>query len=313
MAARPPNLRGYLLIAAAAFCWGASATLGKAVFNGSLGHLISGSSPIDPLIIAQSRTSFAFLMLAPYMLLSRGLAGVAVSRRDLLRCAVVGILGVAGSNFFYYFAIDRGSVATAIVVQYTAPMWVFLYMLLRGRDRATPQRVGAVALAVAGSAAVVLFAPGAKLSTAALGIAAAFCAAFSYSIYNIGAAAVVGRLGSLKVMLYALGSAALFWICVNPPWKIIARHYSESQWLFLVLFSAVSMLVPYTLYFTGLKYLDPTRAIVTSCLEPVFAIAFTALFVGERVAALQILGMGLVLVATVLIQRGTPAASAEHA
>jgi len=68
-------------------------------------------------------------------------------------------------------------------------------------------------------------------------------------------------------------------------------------------FSLTSMLVPFSFYFAGLQYLDPTRAVVTSCLEPVFAIGLTALLLGERVSAIQVLGMGIVLAATVLVQR----------
>ena len=64
-----------------------------------------------------------------------------------------------------------------------------------------------------------------------------------------------------------------------------------------------SMLIPFSFYFAGLQHLDPTRAIVTSCLEPVCAIALTAAFLGELVSAVQVLGMVVVLPATVLIQR----------
>ena len=63
------------------------------------------------------------------------------------------------------------------------------------------------------------------------------------------------------------------------------------------------MLVPFSLYFAGLEYLDPTRAIVTACLEPVWAILLTALFLGELVSPMQVVGIVVVLAATVVIQR----------
>src|SRR5205823_7299670 len=69
---------------------------------------------------------------------------------------------------------------------------------------------------------------------------------------------------------------------IYPPWKIIAAHYNWQQWLFLLTFAIFSMLLPFSLYFAGLQYLDATRAIVTSCLEPIFAILFAASFVHER-------------------------------
>jgi drug/metabolite transporter (DMT)-like permease len=62
------------------------------------------------------------------------------------------------------------------------------------------------------------------------------------------------------------------------------------------------MVLPYMLYLSGLKYLDPTRAVITSCLEPVFAILFAVLFLNERLRILQIAGIMAVLVATVMVQ-----------
>jgi drug/metabolite transporter (DMT)-like permease len=64
-----------------------------------------------------------------------------------------------------------------------------------------------------------------------------------------------------------------------------------------------SMLVPFSFYFAGLQHLDPTRAVVTSCLEPVFAILLTAVLLGEWVSPIQVVGMVIVLAATLLVQR----------
>ena len=62
------------------------------------------------------------------------------------------------------------------------------------------------------------------------------------------------------------------------------------------------MLIPYSCYFSGLRYLDATRAIVTSCLEPVFTILIAAALLDEVFGAVQALGMVIVLAATIVIQ-----------
>jgi drug/metabolite transporter (DMT)-like permease len=56
------------------------------------------------------------------------------------------------------------------------------------------------------------------------------------------------------------------------------------------------------LFFAGLRYLEPTRAVVASCLEPVFSIALTALFLGETIRSLQVVGIMVVLAAIVIVQ-----------
>jgi DME family drug/metabolite transporter len=291
-------LRGYLSIAAAALCWGAAATLGKAVFSG---RLLTGSQalrPIDTLVLTQTRVSFALLILAPWVLLRGGRAALSLPARDVVRCAVLAVVGVAGSNFFYFYAIAKTTVATAIILQYTAPVWVLLYLVARRQQRATAQRVTAVAAAVAGSALVV----GGHLRANPAGVAAGLGAAFSFAFYNLYGHGLLACYDRWRVLVYTLLSASIFWLLVNPPWKLVAAHYSGREWGFLLLFSVMSVLLPFSFYFAGLQYLDATRAIVTSCLEPVFAIMLAAAFVGESLQPIQVAGIVVVLIATVLVQ-----------
>ena len=215
---------------------------------------------------------------------------------------LLGIFGVAASNYFYYLAIQRTNVATAIILQYTAPVWVLLYTVARGLQKPTLQRVFAVLLALSGIALVIgIFGSrGFRLDT--IGVAAAMLAAFSFAFYNIGGHSVLARYDRWTVLLYVIFSASLFWIVVNPPWKIAAAHYSGAQWLFLLGFSLISVLAPFAFYFAGLQHLEPTRAIVVSCLEPVFSIVIAAVTLGEVMRPFQSVGIVLVLVAIVVVQ-----------
>ena len=63
--------------------------------------------------------------------------------------------------------------------------------------------------------------------------------------------------------------------------------------------SSLSVLGPFSCYFAGLQYLEPTRAVVVSCLEPVFSIVIAAIALGELLRPLQKSGIVVVLVAIV--------------
>ncbi len=295
---------GYLYIAAAALFWGISASLGRAAFTGRLFPGFAALAPIDPLILAQTRATFSFIVLFAVLGLRRRSQRTRPVRQDLVGFALLGVLGVAASNYFYYLAIQRTNVATAIVVQYTAPLWVLLYAVVRGLQKATPQRIAAVALAVTGIALVVGIIGPSQLHLDKLGIAAAMLAAFSFSYYNIAGHGLLEKYDRWTVLLYTTFTASLFWLVINPPGKIWAAHYSSMQWLFLVIFSLISVLAPFSCYFAGLQRLEPTRAIITSCLEPVFSILIAAVFLGELLRPLQTLGMAAVLAAIVVVQLG---------
>jgi DME family drug/metabolite transporter len=282
--------------------WGVAATLGRAAFTGRLLSKEQALRSIDPLILSQSRTTFSFIVLLIALLLLRGWNRLRLPVSDFLRMFVLGILGVAASNYLYYLAIQRTNVATAIILQYTAPILVLLYTVARGLQKPTVQRIAAVGLAVTGIALVIGIFGSSAFRLDAIGVVAALGAAFSFAFYNVGGHSILARYDRWTVLLYVIFSASLFWIVVNPPWKIAAAHYSVEQWLFLLVFSLISVLAPFSLYFAGLQHLEPTRAIVVSCLEPVFSIMIAAIALGEIVRQPQTVGIVLVLVAIVVVQ-----------
>ena len=165
--------------------------------------------PIDPLILSQTRTTFSLLVLLPVLLVLRGWQRLKLPGRDLAQCLVLGVLGVAVSNYFYYVAIQKTNVATAIILQYTAPVWVLLYVVARGRQKLSLQKVAAVGLAVTGIALVIGIVGGTSTSQNAnnflrlnpAGLLAALLASFSFAFYNIVGHGVLARYDRWRVLL----------------------------------------------------------------------------------------------------------------
>jgi drug/metabolite transporter (DMT)-like permease len=289
------------------------------MFTGRLSGGAHALRAIDPLMLAQARSTISLLILAP-ILFFQNRSGLRVRGSHLAQFFLLGILGLAGSNYFYYFAIEKTTVATAIVLQYVAPVWVLLYMLARRLQRPTALRISGVLLAVVGCALAVgevaarsqfpwLVISGVRFNPS--GVVAAELAAITFAFYNVYGQHLLQIYQRWTVLVYSLLGAAVFWLLVNPPWKIVAQHYSSGQWLFMLVFAIGSMLIPFSLYFIGLQHLDPTRAIVTACLEPVWAILLTAMILGELVSPMQVVGIVVVLAATIVIQRPDRKAPAE--
>jgi drug/metabolite transporter, DME family len=298
---RKSSLGGFLYIGTAAFFWGLSASMGRAAFTG---RILAGSGihNVSPLILSQCRTGFSFLVVAIALVVRRGPRQLTIARLDFLKLFLLGLGGIAASNYFYYLAIQRTNVATAIIVQYTAPVWVLLYMVARGAERLTSAKIGSVVLAITGIALVIGLIGRGRVQIDLLGVMAALIAAFSFSYYNIGGHSLLAKYDRWTVLLYTTFSASMFWIFVNPPNKILAAHYSGSTWLFLMIFSFLSVLLPFSFYFAGLERLVPTQAIIASCLEPVFSVLIAAIALKETVGTLQALGILMVLGAIISAQ-----------
>ncbi len=278
------------------------------MFTGRLPFFETALRPIDPLILSQTRTTCSLLVLLPILTASKGWQRIKLPARDLAHCFLLGTLGVAVSNYFYYVAIQRTNVAIAIIVQYTAPVWVLIYVVARRQQTLSLQKVLAVALAVTGIALVIGIigarsTGGLALHFDSYGLIAALLASFSFAFYNVAGHRILACYDRWRVLVWTLAAAALFWLFVNPPWKIVAARYVPVQWLFLFVFSMISVLGAFSLYFLGLQYLEPTRAIIASCLEPVFSILLAALLLGETLRPVQTLGIVFVLAAIVIVQR----------
>lgn len=282
--------KGYVFIACAAILWGASATLVKHLFN----------SQFHPLIIVQTRVSIAFILLLVYFLTTNPRL-LKFRLRDIPLIFFVGVGGVAGSNYFYYSAIKESNVATAIVVQYSAPAMVALYATLLQHEKMTSVKLLSLVLSLAGIFLAVGGLNGLLVANNK-GILLALAAAVSYAIFNVAGKPLTKHYSVWSALVLTLGAATLFWLVIQPPQTILRGQYSFHDWEVFTLVSTISILVPYSFYFLGLRYLTPTRAIITSTLEPVVAIVSAFIFLGGVMGALQIIGAVLVVSSIVWLE-----------
>jgi drug/metabolite transporter (DMT)-like permease len=242
--------------------------------------------------------------------------GLATDQTSGSRCGILRYPGNGWRGVFELFLlsrhIQRTNVAIAIIVQYTAPVWVLIYVVARRQQKLTVQKAAAVALAITGIALVInLFSSRGAFRLDRYGILAALLASFSFAFYNVAGHGILVRHDRWRVLVWTLLAATFFWLVINPPWKIVAAHYAPAQWLFLFVFSMISVLGAFSLYFLGLQHLEPTRAIIASCLEPVFSILLAALLLGEVLRPIQTVGIVFVLAAIVIVQRPDRSTSAQ--
>ena len=285
------ELKGYFLIMLAAVFWGISATIAKFLLNQSL----------DTILIVQTRVTFSFVfLLAGYLLFRRDL--LRVHLKDLYRFALLGICGVSGANFTYYFTIKESTVATAILLQYTAPLLVLAYAALSREEELTPVKFGAAGVSLLGC----FFAVGAydagTLELTPIGLVSGIGSIVTFAFMTIYIRHLVMKYSVWTVTIYTFGFASLFWLVVNPPWEIAAATVSGETWGALFVLAIISVLIPHTAFFSGLQYVVPARAMITSTLEPIVAIASAALFLGEYLNPLQVVGAVLVLAAIAVLQ-----------
>jgi drug/metabolite transporter, DME family len=285
------ELRGYIMILGAASLWGLSATGAKALLD----------QHVETILIVQTRVTFSCLLMTASVLLFKPQI-LRVPLKDLYRFALLGMIGVAGANFTYYFTIKESTVATAILIQYTAPILVLGYGVITKEEQLSAVKIIAALLSLAGC----FLAAGAYdvhvLKITPIGVVSGIGSVLSFAFLNVSMRHLVGRYSVWTVILYSLAFASIMWMVINPPWNIVAHLPEPGMWEVLVGFAAVSVLIPHTLYASGLRFVVPSRAIITSTFEPIVAIVSAALLLGEYLQPVQVMGAVLVILAIVTLQ-----------
>ena len=289
---------GRWLVFAATVFWGTTATLARFVFR---------DRAVPPLTVVELRLAIATLVLIPYLALRRP-AALRVARRDLGYFATLGLLGVAAVQGSYYFAIARLGVGLAILIQYLAPSLLVAWDLLRGR-RVRPALLAAVPLALAGTALLVGGVDVHALHASPLAWAVSFSSAFIFAFYITYSKRGLATYAPETVLAYTFAVAALFWAVVTPPWRIAAAGYSAGLWLMFVALGLFSTLVPFSLFYAGLRRLSASETAVIATSEPLVAVISAALALHEGLRPPQMAGAALVLGAALLASREKPAAA----
>jgi drug/metabolite transporter (DMT)-like permease len=285
-------LRGFFLLLLAVLFWGGSAPLGKFLIV----------TRFDTLIIVQTRTSLAFVLLLIFFLL-KDRSVFRIELRDIWKFAMLGVVGIALTNYTYYYTVKEASVATAILVQYTAPVWIVLYsVLILKEDRLDRITIVSLVIALVGCYFAVTAGSMQSINLKEWAIITGPMSAFTFAYQVIGTKQLIKRYSIWTLLLYMFGFSAIFWLCVNPPWNVIAKHYNYSDWGILWVFAIVSILIPQMAFASGLKYLNASTAGIISVMEPVIAIVAAFLILGESLSVIQMFGGLMVLLAIGLLQ-----------
>lgn len=283
---------GYLLVGLAAALWGSIGVIGKGLFQQGL----------DPLTVSTARAGFTFLaMVALAAGYNRRL--LVVEKRDMGFFVLYGLVSVAVYNFAYLSAIQKTTVATAVVLLYTAPAFVAVFSYYFLGEAFTGAKAACLLFTLAGCFLVVKGYDAGALRLNGPGIAAGLGAGLTYALFSIFGKKGLARYHPWTVVLYSQGFGALFLLAASRPWRLFAEGHPPEVWIRLGALALICTVAANSSYIMGLKRLEASRASITATLEPVVAAVLAYLLLGETMEGWQVLGILVVVGAVVMLQR----------
>lgn len=300
------RLAGYGLALLAAACWATGGLTAKWLFTEPSAATASWPVPplgisIEPTTLSAGRALSAFVILLVYL---------ALFRRDLLRVKhtdlpfliVFGVVGLAGVHYTYFKTISLTGVATAILLEYLAPVIVLLVSVLFLKHRLSWSLPAGVALSVTGCALVVGAIGGEGLVVSPAGVAWGLASAAFFAAYSLMGSVAARRFSPFTTLVYALGFATAFWLVVLGPAPVLGVFTNAATTAAVFFVAVVSTVIPFSAFLVALKWIPPTNATVTSTVEPVIAGIGAFLLFGESLTVLQLVGGAFVLAAIAVVQ-----------
>lgn len=290
--------RGYLFVALAAVMWASGGAAAKFLFN-------HGTTAFD---LIQLRTSLSFIGLFVWLAIFNPNL-LRISIRDSLYFLILGIFGIAAAQFFYLFAISKISVAAAILLHYTGPLFIVLYKVFFAREKLKATTIMAMVATLVGCALVVEAYNPHALMLNRIGVVGGLLAAVAFAVYSLLSEYGMRRYPPWTVLVYALLFAALGWNILHAPLAAFRTDHSLLEWSWIAFIALIGTILPFGLYFKGIHLIRSTHAAITATLEPVTAGLIAYLLLDEMMGPLQILGGVIVLAAIIWLQSRPQAGS----
>lgn len=298
---------GLLLALVSAGSFGLSGSLARGLFE-------TGWSPGAVVLL---RVGIAALVVTPFGLWALRGRWHAV-RRNVVLVGAYGLLAVAGSQFCYFSAVQRMQVGPAILIEYTSPAAVVIWLWLRHGHRPSRMTIGGAVLAAIGLVLVLDLLGGVSLNAAGVAWAlAAMLGATAYFIINADTSTGLPPLGLAwaglvvgGLMLAVLGLSGLMPLHGDTA-RVGLAHRDAPWWLPVLLLGTVTAGLAYATGVAAGRLLGSRLASFVALFEVVSSVVFAWLLLGELPKAVQLLGGFLVLAGVVVVKVGEVAELAD--
>ena len=268
---------------------------------------------LSSLRLTQIRTFGGFLILLIWLLI-RDPKSLRVSRKEIPLLIVFGLVGFAGVNTFYFLSIHKLKVSIALLIEFTSPIWIALYLRYVRKVRVSSLMWWGLGISLAGLALLAQVWQGMTLDTA--GVIFAFIDALCMCIYFLLGEKLTKTHPTIVMLVWGMGISSIFFAIIQPVWSFPFEKLNDSipmdgalagnslpAWAYILFIVTGGMAIPYFFVIAGLKGLSASISSVIGMLEPVFAGIVAWLLLNEALTPVQLLGGAVILIGIFLADR----------
>lgn len=284
--------KGYLMVAAAGILWGTIGIQVKTLLNYQLS--------VQAIVLW--RMIFAVLILFPFIFFTKR-ETLKVDLRGIAYFSLIGICSQFFFNVLYFSAIQKTTVATAVTLLYTAPIFIAVMARIFYKELFTLFKTIALFLCIGGC----FFATtGGSMDTLKLnlpGVLMGVGAGFTFALLTIITKAIVNDYHQLTIIAYSIGFGLLFYLPFTHPLEIFQMDLALKAWLLLGSIGLIATVIAYGFYITGLSYgIEASKAGIVSTLELVVSVILSYLIFKEALWGWKLVGISMVVFSVIIVQ-----------
>jgi drug/metabolite transporter (DMT)-like permease len=272
---------------------------------GGVAAKVLREADLDAFRLTQIRITSAALILLIIAFI-KGKKQLAVKRSEIKDLVLFGVIGIAVVNSFYYFALKYLYVSVALIIEFTAPIWIALY--LRFVKKKNISRTAWIGIFCAFSGLVLISQVWTGKSLHPLGVIVAILDALALAYYFLTADRLGQKRSSLSLTTWGMGVAAIFWAIALPwwnfPFEFLTQTFSLSGelsrfsapgWALILWIVVTATVIPYLLTVAAIKELSASTSSVIAMLEPILAGVIAWILLNEAFTNIQLFGCAVVL------------------
>lgn len=297
------NLKGeiYLILGATLFA-----------FNGVVSKVVLAEG-MSPWRLTQSRSGGAFILLIIFFLLFKR-AELPAKPGEMKWLIAFGIVAVILVQALYFIAISRIYLGTALLIEFTAPIWILLFIRFVLKRRV--DRLLWLALALSFSGLMVVVQAWKGLTIDGIGLIAALLDSVALAAYFLLAEKIGKTRSSAAMTVWGFGIGSLIMAFFMPLWDYPTQYLTMSMqlpgvfsgyelpgWMLIAWVVVLGTLAPYLFVIGGLRILSASTASVMGILEPVLGSLFAWWLLSEALNNVQLAGAIVVVVGIYLANR----------
>lgn len=284
--------KGTLFTVIAGIAWGLSGTSGQYL----MAHGISA------LVLTNIRLIVAglLLVLLSYIKSKEQFLAFLRDKSSLFSLLLFSLFGLFLNQLAYLSAIQETNAGTATVLQYVCPVGILAYTCIKDKVAPTIAEILSMILAIGGTFLIATHGQMDQLSMTPAGLFWGLFSALTYALYIILPIKLIQKWGSILVI--GVGMTISGFVAV-PFTGIIGASLLMSFDIFLA-FAGIILIgtvFAYTAFLKGASLVGPVKSSLLASIEPISAVFFAFIIMGDIFYPVDFLGMAMILLAVTII------------